>query len=279
MSSNKAIKSRISSVSSTQQIIRAMHMVAASKLQKTQEQLTAARPIFREAKRIIDNLASCEDARDNAFVNPRKVKNSAYVVITSNRGLCGGYNVNVAQQALGDMHGKSEKIVAVGLKGRDFFRRRRKNIVSVCDSMSEAADYEDIEDIVAYVTNLFTSGEVDEVFVAYTQFESALSYVPKVVKVLPIDTTPTSAGGDMLYEPSVSEYLDHAIPMYLNAFIYGAVVESSACEQAARMISMDAASNNASDIIDDLTRSFNRIRQAAITQEISEIVGGANMLS
>ena len=280
MPSMKSIKRRIKSVNATKKIMKAMNMVSASKLQKARIQLNAARPFLSEASRVIDNLKNCNERLESIFVKQRQVNNTAYVVITSDRGLCGSFNTNVAEKAHSHMkEGKNEHVIALGLKGRDYLRRRGKNVLRSYAGISETAFYEDAVSIASILASLYTSGEVDEAYLAYTHFESTLTYVPRLVKILPlsIEREAVKKVDEMKYERDVNYFLDHAIPMYLSALIYAALAESLACEQAARMMSMDSAVKNASDIIDKLTRTYNRRRQAYITQEISEIVSGANI--
>jgi len=285
MPSMKLIKRRIDSVSSTQQIMKAMDLVATSKLQKAKSRLNTIRPLYVETKRIMNHIELDEQTRENVFVMKRGVKNAAYIVITSDRGLCGGYNSNVSKAGLQHMTGeKGEKVIAVGVKGWDYFRRRGKKIAKRFKGVTEAANYQDAEDVGRLVLDLFTSKDeqeaVQEVYIVYTHFESMMTHVPMVEKILPLggDDKERNTGLPMNYEPSVGVFLEDAIPMYVNVFIYGAMMESAACEQAARMMSMDAAAKNAEEIIDDLTLAYNRKRQGIITQEINEIVSGANAL-
>ena len=282
MPSEKTIKRRLTSVKTTKKIIKAMNMVAASKLQKDKARLEAARPFFTEVMKVMDGLKNREDTADNLFLKPRAVKNIVYLIITSDRGLCGGYNVNLAEKALAHMNeneGKNKKIIAMGLKGYSFFKRHGFDILRRYDNAMETAFYEDAERIGRFITRLYASGGADEVYAAYTEFESALTHHPRIERILPVsrDFKTENTTGDMKYESDPSVFMDHVIPVYLNAFIYNALLESSACEQAARMLSMDAAANNASDILDKLTRVYNRSRQSAITQEISEVAGGTNI--
>lgn len=280
MPSKKIIKRRIISVKSTKQIIKAMDMVATSKLQKIKARLAAARPLFEESNRIINVLKSCEETSENIFVKPREVKNVAYVVISSNRGLCGSYNISISQKTLSHIDEKAnEHILAIGTRGRDYLRRRGKNILHLYKDVAETAFYTDAEDIGMRLIELYTSGKTDEVYVAYTRFDSVMSYTPCVQKVLPIGdgSHPAHRSDAMQYEPNAEAFLNHMIPTYLSSFIYGAMLESNSCEQASRMISMNSATKNASEIIDDLTLLYNRKRQADITQEINEIVSGASV--
>jgi len=269
----------MTSVGTTKKIIRAMGMVAASKLQRERPRLIAARSYFGEATKMIDDLRRSEDAREHAFFTRRAVQNTAYVVITSDRGLCGSYNVNLITKTLAHMKGKKdEKIIAIGFKGYEQLKRRNKNILLRYVDVLDTGFHKDAERIAGYLSSLYASGEIDEAYVAFTKFETALSHRPSIEKVLPIGLEKPVYVGGMQYEKSAHFYADHAIPLYLGAFIYAALHESIACEQAARMISTDTSTHNAADIIQKLTRVYNRRRQASITQEISEIVSSASML-
>ncbi|MDD3766397.1 MAG: ATP synthase F1 subunit gamma [Eubacteriales bacterium] len=281
MASIKSIKQRKANVSTTRQIMKAMNMVSSAKLGKAKERLSGARPFFDEIKAVIDDLKYCQEVEGNIFVKPRPVKNTAYIIITSGRGLCGSYNTNIAEEALShiEREGKKEKLVVVGAKGKEFFKKRGKNIVKDME-ISEAGMYEDTKPLVDFIKSLYISEEVDEVFIAYTHFKSILSYNPRVEKILPIAGQEDSfkKETEINFEPDINSFLNNVMPLYLHTYIYAAMAESAACEHAARMISMDSASKNAADIIEELNLMYNRKRQAAITQELSEIVGGANIL-
>jgi len=276
------IRRRMNSVATTTKIMKAMNMVAASKLQRDRERLEAARPFLRETQSMITRTHGLPTG--NKFFGQRPVKRSAYLVITGDRGLCGGYNTNLAQAALAHMeeHGKNEGIVAVGLKGYDYCRQRGKNILRRFNDVLETAFFEDAERIAASLAELYESGEADEVYVAYTTYKSALVHEPQVERLLPLgppggETAPGRTD-DMRYDTGLSDFLNHAVPVYLSAFVYAALLESSACEQAARMVSMDTAVNNAGEITESLTRAYNRRRQTTITQELSELVASANVM-
>lgn len=281
MASMKDIKQRISNVSTTRQIIRAMDMVAGTKLHKARLRLDGIRPLYGEMQQRMADLSHCEEAAEHAFAAHRAIKNTAYIVITSNKGLCGSYNNNIAQKALEHMEqGKNEKIVAIGAKGCEYFRKYHKNILYRITDIPEVQIYETAGRLGELASSLYLSGEVDEVYVAYTYFESTLNHVPRVERVLPL---PLESGGvprgeEMRYEPDVPTFLEHLVPFYLHTVFFAASSEALACEYAARMMNMDSAGKNATDVIDDLQRMYNRKRQAAITQELSEIVSGANLL-
>ena len=281
MPSKKVIKRRFTSVTTTKKIVKAMNMVAASKLQRDKARLMACRPFYQSAKGIIDQLVIRGDAAKHPFLRPREVSHTAYLVITANRGLCGSYNAELLAAALAHMgNGKGVKIITVGSRGHDFFKRRGMTVLNRYDDALDAAFYEDAERIGNDIASLYAAGEVDAVYVAYTRFESVLTHTARVDRLLPIGDGAEMeyAYETMKYDPDISTYLEHVIPIYLSAFIQNALIESSACEQSARMVSMDAAVNNASDIIAKLTRVYKRRRQTEITQELSELVGGMSII-
>lgn len=281
MSSMKDIKQRKANVTTTKHIVKAMDMVSSTKLQKARARLEGARPIYNEIKNIIDDLKSNEEARNYFFEVSREVKSSAYIIMTSDKGLCGGYNTNVSEKALAHMNeGKNEKILIIGSKGSEYFKSHNKNIFRRITDISETQIYEDSCRMGKFIASLYDSGEVDEVFIAYTHFESTLNHIPVVEKLLPISdgSDETLKNSKMKYEPDIISFIDHVMPLYLHMYLFAASSESLACEHAARMFNMESASKNANEIIDDLNRMYNRKRQAAITQELTEIVGGANIL-
>ena len=286
MATMKAIKKRISSVNNTKKIMKAMDLVAASKLQKAKSRLDDVRPLCDNIKLVMNGIkAGLSRGEEIAFGEEREVKNIVYIVLTSDRGLCGGYNANVSKEALACMNsneGTQEKIITVGSKGWEFFRRRNKNVISKSLGASETTTFEDAEVIGTQIATMYTSGEIDEAYLVYTHFETVLSHVPRVEKILPVRAQDNDESAnvvvEMSYDPDVSTFISYAVPMYLNVTIYGAMMEAAVCEYASRMTSMDAATRNAAEIIDDLTLDYNRKRQSMITQEITEIVSGANAL-
>jgi len=283
MSSMRGIKNRIRSVHSTQQITRAMNMVAASKLQRARGKLEGLQPFVEETIRITRDITALISDKSNPYVNARTVGNSLIIVISADRGLCGGYNVNVAKAASALADEKAhENLITVGTKARDYFRRRRKNIIRTYQGVSENPFYEDASDIGLLAVDLYDSGEVDEVYLVYTKFNSIVNYQPEVLKLLPLQIEPddkTDRGGFIDFEPDENAFLSYIVPKYISTAIYGAMVESAACEQGARMTSMDSATKNSSDLINRFTLQYNRARQDAITQELTEIVSGANALT
>jgi F-type H+-transporting ATPase subunit gamma len=276
--------------------MKAMDLVAASKLQKAKARLDHVRPLVDNLKLVMDAIKTgVNTSKEVAFAEDREVKNIAYIIMTSDRGLCGGFNTNVSKKALAFMTTKTdahEKLVTVGSKGLDYFRRRGKSIVHRTIGSSETSSFEDAEHLGSRIVSMYASGEIDEAYLVYTQFESILSHIPQVHRLLPIKNASDEAAGhndsgeamnphdshEMSYDPDVDTFISYAVPMYLNIIIYGAMMESAVCEYAARMTSMDAATRNAGEIIEDLTLEYNRKRQGMITQEITEIVSGANAL-
>jgi len=283
MASIRNIKRRIRSVKSTQQITKAMNLVAASKLQRAKQAMERTRPYFYETQKVISAIVKNSKGVKHPFLERREVRNIALIVLTGDRGLCGGYNTNVSKEAIKLAARPGDKFIFVGGKGRDYFRRRGKAHYKLYTGISEKPQYSDAAEIGQEVAALFKGREVDEVYIAYTEFKSTISHTPKVVRLLPVELSSVAAaaapGGSLMnYEPSEEEVLDYVIPMYINTVIYGAMAEAAACEQGARMTSMDSATENADEMIDTLTLKFNQARQSAITQEITEIVSGANAL-
>lgn len=281
MSSTRNIKQRIANVSSVEQIIKAMDMVSSTKLHKARAQLNGVRPIYYELKRITEEL-SATSARSHVFYKGHKVRSSLYIIFTSDRGLCGSYNTNIMSKALENMNqGKNEKLIIVGSKGNEYFRNKDKNIIHSFTDVDESQMYYASERVAKRLIEIYLNGEVDEVFVAYTHFETALSYVPTVERLLPLTISPANNlyCNDEKYEPDINTFIDNVIPLYLHMKLFRAYSESHTSEQAARMVNMDAAGKNASDLIEELNHMYNRKRQADITQELSEIVGSVNVLN
>ncbi|MGF7057710.1 ATP synthase F1 subunit gamma [Brassicibacter mesophilus] len=277
------IKRRIRSVSSTKQITKAMELVSSAKLRKAREKLERTRPYYETIVRSIQEILSSTTGIRHPFLTKREVKNRAYIVLTGDRGLAGGYNGNAIKLAESQITDKENTtIIAVGQKGRDHFKKRGYKIAGEYLHIAEDPQFLDAQSIGNLVVELYKKGEVDEVSLVYTRFKSVISQEPKVIKLLPAESIKE---GDekkkttlIEYEPSPEEVLDYLIPKYIQSAIYGALIESSASEQGARRTAMESATDNAEEMIDDLKLVYNRARQASITQEISEIVGGAEAL-
>ncbi len=289
MANLRAIRKRIGSVKSTQQITKAMKMVSAAKLKRSQDAIVAARPYARKMREVVQSLASRAGEGAHPLLAAGEGKRLALLVVTSDRGLCGGFNSNLLRATnrfLRDHEGGYEQIVlfTVGRKARDFFRRRqaeiRKEYVNILGSLS----YADAETLSHDLVGGFLSGEFDEVQIVFNEFRSAISQVVRFEKLFPIAIEAGEAGAaagsevDYLYEPSRKEILATLLPKYVETQIFRVLLESVAGEHGARMTAMDSATNNAVDMISRLTLQMNRARQAAITKELMEIIGGAEAL-
>lgn len=278
MASMRDIKQRITNVSSTEQIIKAMDTIASTKLHKARAQLEGVRPLYYALKDQTTELGRHPEAKKSVYFAKREVKSSLYIVMASDQGFAGAYNAKILQLALQHMEGKNEKILVIGSKGNEFFRRKKKNVIRHITDVADSQVYYGSEDLAKWLTKQYVDGEVDEVFVVYTYFENVLNYVPHVKRVLPIPTVETDPYDlePKIYEPDIETVIDHTIPLFTHIKLFRAVSESHTSEQAARMVNMSAAGKNASELIEDLTLLYNRERQAGITQELTEIIGGAN---
>lgn len=280
----KDIKRRIKSVSNTKQITKAMELVSSAKLRRAKDAVVQSRPYFETLYETIKDIAINTKGIKSPFLEKREVKNKCYIVLSGDRGLCGGYNSNSLKTAVAHMEGKKEKVIAVGRKSAEFFSKRGYDVVSRHTGISERPQYSHGQDIAAKISELFTKGEVDEVYLVYTYFQSALVQEPRVVKLLPLSFEATAEAeaekgkGLVTYEPSEDVVLEYLVPKFLSGIIFGGMVESGASEQGARRMAMESATGNAEDMIDKLELLYNRARQATITQELSEIVAGANAL-
>lgn len=282
MSSTRNIKQRIKNVSSVEQIIRAMDMVASTKLVRARAQLEGVRPIYNELKRIAQEVGNNEKAMSNIFYEEKDAKSSLYIILTGNRGLAGAYNSNICKKVLEHMnHGKNEKLIIAGSKGYEFFAKHDKNIVHSIFDVPDDSVYYGTENLANKAIELYLSGEIGEVYIAYTHFENVLTHIPIVEKVLPIEVKENDdlKASNSEYEPDVEVFINNLIPLYLHMNIFRTFSESHTSEQAARMVNMDAAGKNAEEILEDLNRLYNRQRQASITQELNEIVGSASVLN
>lgn len=286
MASMRDIKRRIKSVNSTQQITKAMNLVASSKLSRAKSRFLNTQPFFRGTRKAIADIVNGSSGITHRYLQERPVKTTCVMVITGDRGLCGGYNTNVCKTALG-VTGEKDNVtfVTIGSKGKDYLKHRHQTISESYRGISEKPQYYDAKLIGEDILKKYDAGEIDEIYLAYTEFISTISNEPKLIKLLPVDPgefadEEESKNGSTLtiYEPGEEEVLDYIVPKYVNTVLYGAMVESAACELSSRMTAMDSATENASEMIDSLNLLYNRVRQGAITQEITEIVGGSNAL-
>ena len=274
--STKEIRTRIRSMESTKQITKAMEMVAASKLRRAQAQIVNSRPYFEILYGTICDIVNSNAEFSSPYLVKREIKRSIYIVIAGDRGLAGGYNSNVLKLAHSAMEGKDAVVLPIGKKAVDFFRSRKTPMLT--ENYAEAASISigDCFSISKQLAKAYCAGEFDEIVIAYTDFVSVLSQTPTTLQLLPLEKTDdTKRNTDILYEPDCESVFGAIVPEYLGGILYGALCESRAAEQAARRTAMDAATQNAEEMIADLSLKYNQARQAAITQEITEIVAGS----
>ena len=276
--SMKDIKLRIKSVENTMQITKAMELVASSKLKKARDRMESARPYFMTLFNTLSDIAAYTVDFSSPFLVKRPVKKSAYVLIAGDRGLAGGYNNNMFKLFTAHSQDKNAVVIPVGKKAVDFCKRRNIEIFTEEYSLVEDLSSADCTDMGDLLAESFEKGEIDEVFICYTTFVSMLSQSPEIIQVLPLisvnaDTYQRNTITE--YEPDPEELFSMLVPQFVTGLVYGAVTESWASELAARRTAMDAASKNAQEMVSGLSLQYNRARQAAITQEITEIVAGA----
>lgn len=276
----KEIKVRIASVENTKQITKAMELVSSSKFRRAKERAESSKPYFNTLQEAVQNIAKNTSGVKSEFLKEREVKNKCFIVIAGDRGLAGGYNSNVFKTLIAESQGFSNsKVITVGKKAKEFVSKRDFDLIESIGSV-EDANYEDIMKISKTIMDSFQNGEIDEVKLIYTEFVSALSQEPRVSRLLPIavDTTQKEkkSGAAVQYLPSADAVLGFIVPKYVSGSIYGGIAESYASEQAARRTAMESATDNANEMISNLELQYNRARQAAVTQEISEIVAGAS---
>lgn len=278
------IKRRIKSVNSTKQITKAMELVSSAKLRRARERVEKSRPYFETIKATVQDIFSNATNLKHEFVNEREIKKSCFIVITSDRGLCGGYNSNAIKMAVTGMREKEAvSVITVGQKARDYFRAKKYDSDGEFIHISENPSFADARRLSNLVIQLYERKMADEVYIVYTQFISTINQKPQSIRLLPLarETKSDRVKKEFEYvdyEPSPEAVLNYLVPKYIESTIYGALVESAASEQGARRVAMENATDNAEEMIDDLTLTYNRARQAAITQEIAEIVGGAEAL-
>ena len=277
----KEIKTRIKSVESTKQITKAMELVSSSKFRKAKERAESARPYFNTLYNTVQDIAKNTSNSKNVFLKERKVNNVCYIVVAGDRGLAGGYNSNILKAVIAHNKLATGKIIPVGKKAKESLSKRGYEVIDYIESVEKCV-YEDANRVAQAAMEAYKNGEVDEVNLVYTEFISALSQEPKIVKLLPvtIDNTNTEkevkkGKAAVQYLPSADAVLGYVLPKYVSGSVYGAIAESFASEQAARRTAMESATDNANEMISKLELVYNRARQAAVTQEISEIVGGA----
>ena len=285
MASLRDIKSKITSTKKTSQITKAMQMVSASKLNRAEENAKAYVPYMSKIQEVVGAIASGTSDSGHPMLTHRPVKKTAYLVITSDRGLAGAYNSNVIRavaNAIAERHSSKEEyvILAIGRMGRDFFLKRGSNVIGEVVGLPDQPAFADIKEVARKAVGMFTDGTYDELYMYYNHFVSAISSEVTEKKVLPLTDIAVETGTTASYEfePSPEAILEVLLPQYAESLIFGALLDGKASEHASRMSAMKSATDNAADMISNLTLVYNRARQAAITQEITEIVGGAAAL-
>ena len=285
MASMRDIKRRKNSVTSTQQITKAMKLVSTVKLQKARTRAEKTNPYTDQMYKTVSSMMRKSGTINHPYLTAGESTRKAVIVITSNRGLAGGYNSNIVKLITnGDFNKEDLDIYALGSKGYDALNRRGYTIKENRSDIMDDPTYTDAMNLCKVVLDSFANGEIGEIYLAYTHFKNTVTHIPTLVKLLPVDTTGMEeAEVDdnlmMNFEPNTEDALDMIIPKYVTSLFYGALVESVASENGARMQAMDSATSNADEIISDLTLKFNRARQGAITQELTEIIAGANAIN
>lgn len=284
MSGAKEIRGKIKSIKNTQKITKAMEMVAASKMRKAQDRMAASRPYAEKMRNVIAHLSQAHAEIKHPFMVEREIKRVGYIVVTSDRGLCGGLNVNLFKKTIADMKAHHEKgveidVVPVGRKAVEYFKRQNANIVAQASQLGDSPHINDLIGSVKVMLDAFTAGKIDALYLVSNEFVNTMTQQAGVQQLLPVSGTSDDElkhHWDYIYEPDSKEILDGLLMRFVESQVYQGVVENIACEMSARMIAMKAATDNAGDIIGNLETMYNKARQAAITQEISEIVAGAS---
>ena len=285
MAGAKEIRSKIASIKSTQKITSAMEKVAVSKMRKAQTRMAASRPYAERIRQVIGHLSKANPEYRHPYMLDRPVKRVGYILVSSDRGLCGGLNINLFKALIKNLKdwreaGVEADFCVIGSKGASFFRSYGGNVVAAKTHLGEAPSVNDLVGSVKVMLDRFNEGQLDRLYLVSNKFVNTMVQKPTVEQLLPLSASDTQSDvkeglWDYLYEPDAQQLLDALLVRFIESQVYQAVVENSACEQAARMIAMKNATDNAGQLIKDLQLIYNKARQAAITQEISEIVGGA----
>jgi F-type H+-transporting ATPase subunit gamma len=283
MAGAKEIRTKIASVSSTQKITKAMEMVAASKMRKSQERMARGKPYAERIRTVVGHIANAAPEYKHMYMQQRDVRRVAFIIVSTDRGLCGGLNINLFKAVLREMkqwHGKDVEIdlCVIGTKASSFFGSMGGRIIAALRGLGDEPDASDLIGGVKVVLDAYANGKVDRVYLAYNTFVNTMTQQPTISQVLPLQASEEKElkhHWDYLYEPEAKELLDGLLTRYIESQVYQGVVENLACEQASRMVAMKNATDNAGQLIADLKLVYNKARQAAITQELAEIVGGA----
>lgn len=277
----REIKRQIKSTQNTKQITRAMEMVSAANLRRAQRSAEAARPYSDKLKEVVQSIAAGSKGIKHPMLQTREVKKTGYLVITSDRGLAGGYNANVLRKVMTEIRENHKStaeysIFVIGRKGSNYFRKRNMPVVEEVTGVPDSPKFADIKPVATAAVKNFENGTYDQLFLVYNQFKNAITQVPTMIRLLPMEEVTGVAAASYEYEPSPEGVLEVLLPKYAETLIYSAVLEGKASEFGARMTAMNSATKNATKMISGYTLAYNRARQASITQEISEIVAGAN---
>ena len=284
MAGGKEIRTKIKSIQNTQKITKAMEMVAASKMRRAQERMHQARPYAQKMRNVIAHVSQANLEYKHSFTQERPTKRVGFIIVSSDRGLCGGLNINLFRDVVNSLtewqsQNAEIDLTTIGSKGFQFFNRVGANIVSEATRLGDTPRLEDLIGAGKVMLDAYAENRIDRLYLVHNHFQSTMSQTPQVEQLLPIhaelpDET-LSQHWDYLYEPDAKDVVDALMTRYIESLIYQGVVENIACEMAARMVAMKSASDNAGNLIDELQLVYNKARQASITQEISEIVGGA----
>lgn len=287
MAVGKEIRTKISSIQSTQKITSAMEMVAASKMRRAQDRMEVGKPYANRIRSVVGHLANANPEYQHLFMQEREVKRVGYIVVSTDRGLCGGLNINLFKAAIRSMkewddQGVPVDLCLIGAKAAGFFGSFGGNIVAATRDLGEEPLLADLIGSVKTMLDAFADGNIDKLYLVSNEFVNTMTQNPNVEQILPLvaeESDEMTHHWDYIYEPEARDLLDGLLARYIESLVYQAVVENGACEQAARMLAMKNATDNAGELIDDLQLIYNKARQAAITQELSEIVGGAAAIS
>ena len=283
MAAGKEIRTKISSIQSTQKITSAMEMVAASKMRKAQDRMQLGKPYARRMRSVVGHIANAAPEYQHMYMEKREVKRVGYIIVSTDRGLCGGLNINLFKAAIKSMKAWNDQgieidLSLVGAKATAFFNSYGGNVIAAVRDLGEEPSLADLIGGVKAMLDAYEEGKIDRLFLVSNEFVNTMTQEPSVEQLLPLEAEESDEMAhhwDYIYEPDARELLEGLLTRYIESQVYQAVVENGACEQAARMLAMKNATDNAGDLIDDLQLIYNKARQSAITQELSEIVSGA----
>lgn len=289
MAGAKEIRSKIASIKNTRKITSAMQLVAASKMRKTQDRMRASKPYAQKIYQVVEHLARANSEYRHPFMDEREIRRVGIIIVSTDRGLCGGLNANLFRETIHQFkqwqgQGKQIKLCVIGRKGQAFFRRIGGHVLASADNLGDSPGVSDILGVVQVMLQAYRDGEIDALHVVYNEFINTMSQKPIFKQLLPLPKNEdekeadASHHWDYIYEPEAKELLDGLLDRFIELQVYQAVIENIACEQAAKMIAMKSATDNAGDLIKEFQLAYNKARQSAITQELAEIVSGADAL-